>query len=132
MEIPFALIQFGISLLAILAIYVLSRSLGLGAKPKLDSEDAVRRAANEVEDGFSPVRIAIARGGGAALARDGEGQIMLIKRHGNQFAGRILTASARVREVVDAIEVDPREGQFGTVRLSVEKPGYWADEINRL
>jgi hypothetical protein len=34
--------------------------------------------------------------------------------------------------VVDAIEVDPREGQFGTVLLSVDKPGYWADAINRL
>lgn len=132
MEIPFALIQFGVSLLAIFALAGLAFWLKLGGKPKLASEVDVARAASEVEAGFVPIRIAIARGGAAALVRNEEGRIMVIKLHGNRFAGRILTPSARVREVVDAIEVDTGETQFGTVRLSVEKPGYWADAINRL
>ena len=132
MKIPFALIQFGASLLAIFALAGLAYGLKLGGKPKLGSEDDVARAANEVEAGFVPVLIAISRAGDSALARDDAGRIMLIKRHGNQFAGRVLTSAAQVREVVDAIEIDPRETQFGTVRLSVEKPGYWADAINRL
>ncbi len=132
MEIPPLLIQFGGSIIAILAIYLLARAMGLGTTPKLTDEAAVQHAANEVKDGFSPVRIAIARGGAAALARDVDGQIMVIKRHGNQFVGRVLTRSAKVCEVVDAIEIDPRETQFGTVRLSIVDPGYWADAINRL
>ncbi|MEP2735048.1 MAG: hypothetical protein ABJP34_02025 [Erythrobacter sp.] len=132
MEIPFALIQFGVSLLAIFALAGLAYWLKLGGKPSLSSEDDVARAAGEVEAGFVPVHTAISRKGDAALAKDANGRIMLIKRHGNQFAGRVLISSARVREVVDAIEVDPRETQFGAVRLSVEKPGYWADAINRL
>jgi len=132
MEIHPLLIQFGGSLIAILAIFAIARALGLGGKPKLTNEAAVHHAAGEVEDGFAPERIAIARRGDAALARDAGGRIMVIKRHGNQFAGRILTGKARVREVVDAIEVDPRETQFGTVRLSIDEPGYWADAINRL
>lgn len=132
MEIPFALIQFGASLLAIFALAGLAYWLKLGGKPKLASDVDVARAASEVEAGFVPIRIAIARGGAAALVRNEEGRIMVIKLHGNRFAGRVLTSAAQVREVVDAIEVDTGETQFGTVRLSVEKPGYWADAINRL
>lgn len=132
MEVHPLLVQFGGSLIAILALYGLARALGLGASKPLSDDNAVRLAADEVESGFEAHRIAIDRKGQSALARDPDGRILLIKRHGNQFAGRILSSSASVREEVDAIVVDAGEARFGPVRLAIENPGSWVDAINRL
>lgn len=132
MEIPPLLLQFLVSLVAILALYGLARALRLGGKPKLTDDASVRFAAGEVEDGFVSDKVAISRRGEAALARDANGRIMLIKRHGNRFAGRILDENARVHEEVDAIIVDPGDAWFGSVRLSLNEPGIWVDAINRL
>ena len=132
MEIPSLLLQFGGSLLAILALFVLARAMRLGGSVALKGEADVRTTAGEVEYGFEPVRISIARGGDAALARDANGRIMVIKRHGNRFAGRVLTGAAEVREEVDAIVIDTGEARFGKVRLSLGDGSTWADAINRL
>jgi hypothetical protein len=108
----------------------------LGGTPVLDSEDAVRLAAGEAEDGFSPVGIARDKNGEAALARDDEGRIIVIKRHGNRFAGRVLgpQAEARLRRDTDSttLEVDAGELRFGTVSLSIADAEAWAAAINRL
>lgn len=132
MEIHPLVLQFGVSLLAIFALYGFARILGLGGKPVLRDDEFVRLTASGVEDGFQAQRISIARGKKAALAKDASGRIMVIKQHGNQFAGRILTGSATVREEVDGLVVDSGEARFGTVRLSIEDPAVWADAINRL
>ncbi len=132
MDVHPLLLQFGGSLLAILVLAGLAVMLKLGGKAAMQDEAGVARAASEVEEGFEPARTSISRAGEAALARDAAGRIMLIKRHGNKFAGRILTPAARVREEVDGIVVDPGETQFGAVRLSLEDAAYWADAINRL
>ncbi|NQZ45906.1 MAG: hypothetical protein HRT63_00050 [Erythrobacter sp.] len=131
-EIPPMLIQTGGSLLAIFALFLLARWLKLGGKPVLADHAAVQHAANEVEDGFATQRSAIARAGDAALAVDAAGRIMVIKRHGNHFSGRVLTPAAKVREEVDAIVVDCGEARFGPVRMSLDETGYWVDAINRL
>lgn len=132
MDIPPLLLQFLVSLAAILALFVLACGLKLGRKTRLIEDESVRDAASEVQDGFLAERIAISRGGEAALARDGSGQVMVIKQHGNRFAGRVLTSAARVDEVVDAIVIDCGDARFGKVRLSIENPGAWVDAINRL
>lgn len=128
------LIQTAGSLVAILALAGLAWWLKLGGTPRLDSEDAVRRAAGEVEDGFDPV--AIARNAEAALARDRTGRIMVIKRHGNRFAGRVLGPGATARLWRDlgkaALEVDPGEARFGKVLLDIPDAEAWAEAINRL
>ena len=126
------LLQFVGSLIAILVLAGLAVLLKLGGRPTLTDESAVVLAAGEVEDGFEPVRSSIARDGATALARDEQGRIMVIKRHGNKFAGRVLTSDASVREEVDALIVDPHETQFGRVRLTLSDAPYWADAINRL
>lgn len=126
------MLQFGGSLVAIFALFVLARALKLGGKPKLGGEADVREAANEVADGFDTQRFSIARDGTAALARDEAGRIMVIKRHGNRFAGRILAPQARVHEKVDMLEIDCGEVRFGVVKLALDDPGYWVDAINRL
>ncbi|MEO0642030.1 MAG: hypothetical protein AAFY47_01255 [Pseudomonadota bacterium] len=132
MELYPLLLQSGGSLLAILALAGLAVLMKLGGKPVLSNPEAVAHAASEVEDGFQTVRSSIARGGTAALARDASGRIMVIKRHGNKFVGRILTRTATCREQVDALMVNPGEAPFGTVRLSLDDGSYWADAINRL
>ncbi len=118
------------SLVAILALAGIAWWLKLGGAPLLDSEAAVRRAAGEVEDGFAPVTIA--HDGNAALARDAAGRIMVIKRHGNRFAGRVLGPGSTARLTPDALEVDPGEARFGTVSLALPDAEAWAEAINRL
>jgi hypothetical protein len=132
MDIPHIIFQFGGSLVAIFALFALTKALKLGGNPKFQDEDSVRFAAAEVADGFVAKRVAIARGGAAALASDGDGQIMVIKRHGNRFAGRVLTSDAQVSEQVDAIVVDCGDAHFGKVKLALGEPGIWVDAINRL
>jgi hypothetical protein len=125
-------IQSAASLIAILALAGLAWWLKLGGSVRLRSDADVARAASEAEDGFAPLRSSIGRNGEAALARDAAGRIILIKRHGNKFVGRVLTSAASAREEVDALVVDCAEARFGPVRLSLKDAAYWADAINRL
>lgn len=132
MEIDPQLYVFGGSLITILALFGLAKWLKLGGKPVLADDAAVRRVAGEVEDGFDADRVSISRDKTAALASDQAGRIMVIKRHGNQFAGRILTRSANAREVVDGVIVECGEAAFGAVQMTLSDSSAWADRINRL
>ena len=132
MNVPPLLVQTIGSLAAILALAGLAWWLKLGGSPRLASEADVARAANEVEDGFLPVAIACDSGGAAALARDAAGRIMLIRRHGNRFAGRVLGPAASVRLDGARLVVDPGEARFGTVSLDLADTQAWADAINRV
>ena len=136
MELPPLVLQTAGSLAAILALAGLAWWMKLGGAPVLDNEAAVRRAAGEVEDGFTPVTIAVAQDGLAALASDSGGRIMVIKRHGNRFAGRVLGAGARAAIWRDpgrpALEVDCGEARFGKVFIDLPDPQAWADAINAL
>ncbi|WP_081095399.1 hypothetical protein [Erythrobacter donghaensis] len=124
------------SLVAILALAGLAWWLRLGGTRRLDSAEAVAQAAGEVEDGFAPVAIACDAEGASALARDAAGRIMVIRRHGNRFAGRVLgpVATARLEEQPGEynLAVDPGEPRFGKVFLTLPEPEAWADAINGL
>lgn len=122
------------SLAAILALAGIAYWLKLGGAPLLLSQEAVRCAALEVYDGFETVESTCDAHGLAALARDADGRIVVIKRHGNRFAGRVLGCGARARvwnELGDTtLEVDPGEVRFGKVVLDLPDPKAWADAIN--
>jgi hypothetical protein len=130
------LFQTAGSLVAILALAGLAWWLKLGGAPVLTDDEAVRRVAGEVEDGFDSTAIARDAGGKAALARDAQGRIMVIRRHGNRFAGRILDQGATARLWQDlgqtALEVDCGEARFGKVYLDLPDSGAWAAAINAL
>ena len=134
--IPPLLVQTVGSLAAILALYALTRWMKLGGTPKLDSEEAVRRAAGEVEYGFTPIDVACDAEGAGALARDAAGRIMLVRRHGTRFAGRLLTplASASLAAGTDQpkLTIDTGEARFGKTTLNIADPATWADAINRI
>ncbi len=132
MEIDPRIYAFLVALLAIAILAGLARGLKLGGNPILRDDAAVRKAAGEVEDGFEARTISISRDGKAALASDGSGRVMVIKRHGNQFAGRILSNAASAHEEVDGLIVDCGEAFFGKVRLSLSDSASWTDRINRL
>jgi hypothetical protein len=136
MDLPPLVLQTAGSLVAILALAGLARWMKLGGDPVLADEDAVRRAAGEVEDGFTPVTIARDKNGLAAVARDAAGRIMVIQRHGNRFAGRVLGQRAKATLNIDLGEtllvVQPGETLYGDVYLAVDDPRAWADAINRL
>lgn len=130
------LVQTAGSLAAILALAGLAWWMKLGGAPLLDTDDAVRRAASEVEDGFEPVAIARDASGLTAIARDGQSRFMVIKRHGNRFAGRVLDRNAAATLNIDPGEtlLVVRTGQtlFGDIYLEIDDPKAWADAINRV
>jgi hypothetical protein len=134
MSVPPLLVQTMGSLVAILSLAGLAWWLKLGGSPKLASDDDVRRAAGEVEDGFDPIAIARDTEGGAAIARDAQGRVMVIKRHGNRFAGRVLDANANATLNIDLGEtvLVVRTGQtlFGDIYLAVDDPKAWVATIN--
>jgi hypothetical protein len=132
MELPPLVLQTAGSLVAILALAGLAWWLKLGGNPVLAGPQDVLQAAGEVVDGFVPVAQACDRTGSAALARDAEGQIMLIKRHGNRFAGRVLGPGSAARIAGGGLEVDAGEARFGTVTLDLPDAETWAEAINRL
>lgn len=130
------LVQTAGSMIAILALVGLAWWMKLGGAPRLDGEEAVRRAAGEIEDGFTPVACACDAEGAAALARDGAGRIMAIRRHGNRFAGRVLGPGAKAALMAQlpgsTLVVDPGEARFGKVSLAIPEAQAWADAINRV
>ncbi|WP_296721344.1 hypothetical protein [Erythrobacter sp.] len=130
------MLQTAGSLVAIVALAALAWWMRLGPRAPLNHADAVRAIAGEVDDGFTPVDIACDEKGTGALVRDGEGRIMLIKAHGNRFAGRLLTAQARAALTGESdtfnIAIDCGEARFGRVFLTIPDPAAWADAINRL
>lgn len=136
MALPPLLLQTAGSLVAVLALAGLARWLKLGGAPLLDSDDAVRLAAGEVETGFDPVTMARDTKGRAAVARDAQGRIMVIKRHGNRLAGRLLMPTAKAVLWQDprytTLEVDCGEAHFGKVFLDLPDPDAWAAAINAL
>ena len=136
MDVPPLLLQTAGSLVAILALAGLAWWLKLGGAPLLADDEAVRRAAGEVEDGFVPFAIACDEEGAGALTRDAQGRIMLIRSHGNRFVGRVLTAQATAllkdHPGEFNIIIDCGEARFGKAFLTVADPATWADAINRL
>jgi hypothetical protein len=132
MDVPPLLIQTLGSLVAIALLAGLAALLKLGGNPKLGDEADVARIANEIADGFQPCDVEVSQDGSSALARDPAGQVMVIKRHGNRFAGRILGVRAAARREGDVLVVECGERRFGAVSLEIDKAASWEAIINAI
>ncbi|TRD11500.1 hypothetical protein FGU71_06270 [Erythrobacter insulae] len=132
MEIHPQILTFGVSLIAILALSGLAYVLRLGGAPVLANDADARRVAGEIADGFEAVEIAIGSAGTGAILLGEAGEIMVIKRHGNQFAGRILTDISSAAACEDQITITTGEARFGTVSITHPDSASWAEAINRL
>ena len=127
------LLQFGGSLIAILALAWIAHRLGLGGDTRIRDEAHLRELAEEALCGFEPVDIAIDREGMGALARDAQGRVMLLRRHGAHFASRLLDDHFRVRLDRNLLSVSTGEKRFGAITLDLgDKAPAWAASLKRL
>lgn len=129
MNLPPALIQFAVSLLAVLALAWLAHRLGLGPSPRLEDDRAARLAADAAVPGFEPIGIARDREGRGALLRDSEGRILLLRAHGAHFAGRVLGPLARARIDGEEIVIETAEKRYGGARLRLDNASDWVQAI---
>ena len=127
------LIQFGASLVAILALAWIALKLGLGGDRRIRDEAELRMLAEEALYGFDPVEVAIDRAGLAALARDAEGRVMLLRRHGAHFVSRLLDGHAAVRLDRNYLVVGTNDRRFGVATLDLgDQAAAWAASLRRL
>lgn len=126
-------IQAGGSLIAILALAGLARWLGLGRDVRIaDAADAIARAEDAVP-GFAGTEVAIDRAGIAALVRNGAGQVMLVRRHGAQFVGRLLDGHSHCRLDRDFLIVATGERLAAPVTLHLgEGARRWASSFRTM
>ena len=127
------LLQFGGSLVAILALAWIAHKLGLGGDTRIRDEAHLRELAEEALCGFDPVDMAIDRSGMGALARDAQGRVMLLRRHGAHFASRLPDNHLHVRLDRNLITVGTGETRFGTITLDLgDQAPAWAASLRRL
>lgn len=127
------LVQFGGSLLAIVLLAWLAHRLRLGGDLRLRNEDHARELADEAVSGFDPVDIAIDRAGYSAIMRDAAGRILLLRRHGAHFAGRLITTRPQARLDQGFLTIEAEDKPFGSVTLNLGKAAQeWAASLRRL
>ncbi|MFN3515862.1 MAG: hypothetical protein ACK4YM_01740 [Novosphingobium sp.] len=127
------LIQLGASLVAILALAGLVRWLALGNDVRITSEDHARALAAEAVYGFAATDLALDRAGIGALLRDDQGRILLLRRHGAHFAGRLLDSHAFARLDRNFLTIGAGEKAFGQITLDLgDKAQVWASSLRHL
>ena len=128
-----ALIQLGVSLIAVLLVVWLVKVMGLGGDPRIADADHAIRLAEEAETGFCGIDVARDRAGFAAIVRNGEGRMMLIRAHGNHFAARPVDAGVVGRLDKDFLILTTPERSFGAVSLQLGRDaGMWASRMRDL
>jgi len=132
MEMSPALLQFLGSLIAILALAGIAAWLRLGGDRRIASEAEARVLADEAVSGFLPVATAVDVGGQAAVLQDPQGRVLVLRRHGVHFAGRLLGRGATATADGQRLHVDTGETRFGSVALRVEDPQVWIRAIEAI
>ncbi len=127
------LLQLGGSLLAILALGWLASKLQLGGDRRIRSEAEARELADEAVSGFDPIDIALDRAGYGALMRDEQGRILMLRRHGTHFAGRLIEKRPQARLDQNLLIIEAEDRPFGAVTLDLGKNAQiWAASLRRL
>ena len=133
MPLPFLAIQLAISVVLILCVAWLARKLALGSDVRLRSEDEARTLCRAALCGFEPRELTLDRAGIAALARDGDGRVMLLRRHGAQFVARLLDSHAFTRLDRNLLTIGSGERYFEPITLDLgEQAQVWAASLRRL
>lgn len=127
------LLKLAGSIAAILFIAWLARFWKLGGDVRIRSEEQAREIANETLCGFEPVEVAIDKAGIAALMRDADGRHLLVRRHGVQWAGRLLDHHNEARLDRNFLTVGTGEKTFGSVTLNLgAQASHWAAGLRHL
>lgn len=131
--VPFILIQLAGSIIAILLVALLAVKLRLGEDVRLHGEAEARELAGLAVAGFVPSEVALDRAGIGALLRDPQGRVMLLRRHGAQFAARLLDSHAFARLDRNFLTIGTDEKTFGQVTLDLgSEAQVWAASLRRL
>lgn len=121
------------SLGAILLLATLAHRLGLGGDARIRSEEEARALAEEAIFGFEPVDVVIDRAGMGALLRDGDGRVMVLRRHGSHFAGRLIDSHAHARLDRTMLTLATSDRRFGSVTLDLgQNAAIWAASLRRI
>ena len=127
------LAKLGGSIAAILLLAWTAKRMGLGGDIRIRDEDHARRLADEAICGFEPTEIVIDRAGIGALMKDADGRHLLIRRHGAQFAGRLLDGHSDSRLHADFLTIGTGEKSFGKVTLNLGAEAQnWAAGLRHL
>jgi hypothetical protein len=127
------LLKLAGSIVAILFLAWFARWLDLGGDVRIRSDEQAREIADQVLSGFDPVDIAIDKAGIGALMRDAQGRHLLVRRHGAQFAGRLLDRHSDTRLDQNFLTVGTGEKTFGKVTLNLgPQAQYWAAGLRHL
>ena len=133
MAIPFLAIQLALSVALILAVAWLARKLALGTDVRLRDQAEARALAQAAVCGFEPCELALDRAGIAALLRDDAGRVMLLRRHGAQFAARLLDNHAFAQLDHNFLTIGTGERYYAPVTLDLgEQAAVWAASLRRL
>lgn len=126
-------LQLAGSIAAVLGLALFAWKLGLGGDVRLRDRVEAARLASETLWGFEAVDVGLDRAGIGALLRDGAGRVMLLRRHGVHFAGRLLDSHAHTRLDRNFLTIGTGERNFGelTLDLGVEAQ-VWAASLRRL
>lgn len=126
-------IQLAGSLIAILVLAWVAHRLGLGGDARIRSEDEARALADEALHGFEPTEIAIDKAGMGALCRDGDGRVLLLRRHGSHWASRLLDSHAHARLDRTFLTLATADRRFGSVTFDLgDKAAIWAASLRRI
>jgi hypothetical protein len=126
-------VQLAASIAAILFIAWLARRMGLGGDVRIRDAAHARVLAHEAVFGFEPVEIGIDRAGIAALMKDPAGRHLLIRRHGAQFAARLLDRHSESRLDRNFLTIGTGERLFGTITLDLGADAQnWASGLRHL
>jgi hypothetical protein len=127
------LLKLAGSVIAILFLAWLARYLQLGGDVRIRSEEQARAIAEEIICGFDATDVAIDKAGIAALLRDAKGRHLLVRRHGAQFAGRLLDGHTETRLDQNFLTVGTGERTFGKITLNLgDQAQYWAAGMRHL
>lgn len=121
------LAKLGGSIAAMLLLAWTAKRMGLGGDIRIRDEDHARRLAEESVCGFEPTNIALDCAGMGALMKDASGRQLLIRRHGAQFAGRLLDGQSYSRLDQNLLTIETGDTAFGNVTLNLgAEAQYWA------
>ncbi|MBX9883924.1 MAG: hypothetical protein K2X68_03015 [Novosphingobium sp.] len=121
------------SLVAVLAVFLLVRKLGMGSDVRIADEAEARALAEAACCGFDPVEVALDRARIGALLRNRAGEVMLIRRHGARFAARVLSSHAGARLDRGFLMLSTEDPHFGSITLDLgDKAQVWAASLRRL
>ena len=126
-------LQAVLSLAAILSVWGLARWMDLGGDVRIRDADHAAELAGQAMCGFSPEAVSLDRARVGALLRDAQGRVLVLRRHGSHFVGRLLDTHSGVRLDQGNLIIATGDARFGTITLDLgAEAQVWAASLRRL